>query len=643
MGGRKKVKEAPENDNEKKVTQKSEPSISGRATRSMTRAAGNQEIVIEKTTETRKSSKSQKVKEEATENTQPIKKARKNQKAVEIVDDSIEKIEDLIDQSKPKGKSESNPIIIEEKIEIKTETPKLNKQITKDVEELAETKQNNIPKSSAKKEKGVEKIEYKFNDEKSPDKVENPPPKAAEKSIEKSTKSKEVLPFPNSKKQKENSASSDEDCQMLTAKNIFSKSAGSAKKMLKTLFEKSHEIPSSGSEKEEPKKKQIKKEEEEEESVSSESDQEINKKPPVKKQFKEDSESEKSSHEEKYEFSPDLVKELNIELPEASCSSESDEEIVKKSKKEKAEENKDKKEEKKEIPATKNQEKAEVRNDKSEFLKEKVKRKRQKRQKLKEKPAPEMLRDELPGKKRKRRHGKDKDATKKQKTEESTENLNLKRVPDQNPATKLTKPNEKPTIPEVFITGLSYKTTDSDIHELFKNCGEISSMKLLRNEKGFKGSAFIMFKSIESAEEAIKLSNTEFSGRVLNIRFSHEKSPKPRPYKGVHTIFIGNIPCNVDEDCLYSFFKKCGEIKEARIAVDSNGNKRGFAHLEFESVEAADAAIELSGKILDGKILKIDYSEDRIIESTHNKENHFTRPPFGKLIEKAKSGYKRLF
>ncbi|CAG9333008.1 unnamed protein product [Blepharisma stoltei] len=170
---------------------------------------------------------------------------------------------------------------------------------------------------------------------------------------------------------------------------------------------------------------------------------------------------------------------------------------------------------------------------------------------------------------------------------------------------------------EVFVGGLSWEADDSDLQKFFKNCGSITNIKILKNDQGkSKGSAFIKFSSPEEAQEAIRLNGSEHMGRTLRINLSGDKPNKHRESGGsgrgsTSTVFVGNLPYNADENNLTDFFSDCGSIKQVRIAHDQDGNKRGFAHVEFESTDSADAAIKLNGKELEGRELKIDFAGEK--------------------------------
>ena len=72
--------------------------------------------------------------------------------------------------------------------------------------------------------------------------------------------------------------------------------------------------------------------------------------------------------------------------------------------------------------------------------------------------------------------------------------------------------------------------------------------------------------------------------------------------------FIGRLSWNVDNDWLKSEFADCGEVVSARVQMDRNtGKSRGFAFVEFATVEAANAAVAQNGqKEIDGRVVNID-------------------------------------
>ena len=60
------------------------------------------------------------------------------------------------------------------------------------------------------------------------------------------------------------------------------------------------------------------------------------------------------------------------------------------------------------------------------------------------------------------------------------------------------------------------------------------------------------------------------------------------------------------------WFGEIGEVVGVRIAEDyETGKRKGFAHVEFATPEAALKAVEYNGEVLDGRPIRIDISEPR--------------------------------
>ncbi|KAF2723419.1 RNA-binding domain-containing protein [Polychaeton citri CBS 116435] len=87
----------------------------------------------------------------------------------------------------------------------------------------------------------------------------------------------------------------------------------------------------------------------------------------------------------------------------------------------------------------------------------------------------------------------------------------------------------------IFVAGLNYKATDSDIRDVFGRCGKLMKCEILRdaNTRRSKGSAVILYATTEEAKKAIELLNgRHFMGMKLTVRLDKEAtaiSPPPPP------------------------------------------------------------------------------------------------------------------
>lgn len=103
-------------------------------------------------------------------------------------------------------------------------------------------------------------------------------------------------------------------------------------------------------------------------------------------------------------------------------------------------------------------------------------------------------------------------------------------------------------------------------------------------------------------------------------------TPASKP-KNCRKVFVGNLAYTTCDDSLRKHFEKCGTLVYAAVAFDANGKSRGyrfnyllvlffrFGHVEFETTEAADAAVALGGSNIDGRGIRVDYSNDKTVNS----------------------------
>ena len=240
----------------------------------------------------------------------------------------------------------------------------------------------------------------------------------------------------------------------------------------------------------------------------------------------------------------------------------------------------------------------------------------------------------------------DSDKSEKEPKEEQEENSEPKLVKNPNKENEDSEQNEKEqekvdkksksynsgTWPELFVNNLSYKTTDESLKKYFSKYGEVESTKIVFDKETGrpKGVGFCKFCDSSSAAKALKDNDNLFlDGRPLAVSYSNDKkgSAKVRKsqfqgnknYEGEkYSIFIGNLSFKTNEDGIKNLFEDCGNIIDIRIARRPDGNPRGFAHVDFDSKEGMEMALEKTGYRLDGRELRIDKTTN---QPSDNKKN----------------------
>lgn len=195
---------------------------------------------------------------------------------------------------------------------------------------------------------------------------------------------------------------------------------------------------------------------------------------------------------------------------------------------------------------------------------------------------------------------------------------------------------------ELFVRNLPWKADEQSISEFFSKYGKVEAVKILYDKftGKAKGIGFVNFESREDAENVIKNGDDlEIDGRKVEVNFSNQRKERPQfgdrdgrgerrgddrrdnrdgdrrerrePNPETKTVFVGNLSFKTDEGSIREFFDGCGNIDDIRVAMGHDGKSKGFAHLEFDSVESASKAMRKNGENLDGRDVRVDFSAPR--------------------------------
>ena len=77
-------------------------------------------------------------------------------------------------------------------------------------------------------------------------------------------------------------------------------------------------------------------------------------------------------------------------------------------------------------------------------------------------------------------------------------------------------------------------------------------------------------------------------------------------------LFVGSLPWSITSDSLKALFAEFGEVTEAIIINDrETGRSKGFGFVSFASPEAAQKALELNGKEIEGRTIVVNVAKPR--------------------------------
>ncbi|XP_015248563.1 polyadenylate-binding protein 4 isoform X1 [Cyprinodon tularosa] len=176
----------------------------------------------------------------------------------------------------------------------------------------------------------------------------------------------------------------------------------------------------------------------------------------------------------------------------------------------------------------------------------------------------------------------------------------------------------KSGVGNVFIKNLDKSIDNKALYDTFSAFGNILSCKVVCDENGSKGYAFVHFETQDAADRAIEKMN----GMLLNDRkvfVGRFKSRKEREAelgakaKEFTNVYIKNFGDDMDDERLKELFEKYGKTLSVKVMADSSGKSRGFGFVSFEKHEDANKAVEeMNGTELNGKTVFVGRAQKKM-------------------------------
>jgi len=122
-----------------------------------------------------------------------------------------------------------------------------------------------------------------------------------------------------------------------------------------------------------------------------------------------------------------------------------------------------------------------------------------------------------------------------------------------------------------------------------------------------------------AAAKALGLKGVKVMGKPLRIRAAKDEKKKGRGTIALSkevekqrpvSVFVGNLPDQVDEKLFKKDFKTFGEIISLRFVKDKvSGEFKRCAFLGYKSKQSAEAALKMNGQVWMGKALNIELAK----------------------------------
>lgn len=160
----------------------------------------------------------------------------------------------------------------------------------------------------------------------------------------------------------------------------------------------------------------------------------------------------------------------------------------------------------------------------------------------------------------------------------------------------------------IFVKSLEKSIDNKSLYDTFSQFGNILSCKVATDDNGNSlGHGFVHFETPEAAQAAIDQVNGKllegrkvYVGKFLNKREREAAGQVSKIFTNVYIKNLDDTICN--EDALRDLFVVHGDITSIHVALNDEGNPRGFAFINYASPEMAKRAVdEMNNKELAGK------------------------------------------
>ncbi|KAL8724044.1 MAG: hypothetical protein Q9181_007013 [Wetmoreana brouardii] len=185
---------------------------------------------------------------------------------------------------------------------------------------------------------------------------------------------------------------------------------------------------------------------------------------------------------------------------------------------------------------------------------------------------------------------------------------------------------DDPAKANLFVGNLSWNVDEDWLVREFDKFGELKGVRIMTDKESGRSRGFGYVEYVNAADGVkahAEMTGAIIDGRTINLDFSTPRKEKPagdyqersnRYGDAINppstTIFCANLAFGATQDDVGDAFGEHAEIKAVRIPTDaSTGQMKGFAYVEFNSIEDATTAFEaMKGQSINGRSIRLDYA-----------------------------------
>ena len=179
----------------------------------------------------------------------------------------------------------------------------------------------------------------------------------------------------------------------------------------------------------------------------------------------------------------------------------------------------------------------------------------------------------------------------------------------------------------IFVKNLNFETTEDVLKRAFESLNGLRSARISMKQnvktggKQSMGFGFLEFNTKDDAMECLKtMQKFQLDGHELLLKFSNStsKTSKTRKLEADSDLIVTgtklvvrNIPFEATKQDIKQLFTNFGQVKSVRLPSKFDGSHRGFAFIDFLTIQEAKSAYSSLGAThLYGRHLVIEWAED---------------------------------
>ena len=141
-----------------------------------------------------------------------------------------------------------------------------------------------------------------------------------------------------------------------------------------------------------------------------------------------------------------------------------------------------------------------------------------------------------------------------------------------------------------------------------------------------------VFQKRDRLERVRNNTNRNFNKGIIQ-RFRRFYNIRRRVNIPNRSIYIGNLPYQINDDVLFRLFRAEGNIVSSRVVKDFEGKSKGFGFVEFQNPRDAFKSIKKwDNTFLGGKVIKVHFRRRRgFNQNNFNNRNNVRFTPRGRF------------